>query len=379
MKFIRIISAMLVALLMALVPVSAQEATEEPVMEEATPHAEVTEVAQFDSQGYVRFGHFVSEAGGVDIYLDGELVAENVEFTVLSDWYVLEAGSHSVALVGTGDSMENNVLETSFDVSQDNWVTIGITGSSEELSATMIDQAMYTELPSTAQLTFANVMNSEDGVDFMRDDVVFVANAPAPSNTGDMEIQNSIPTDASTFTFGVLDQTQEVDVTDTSSYLILAVGTPENPQLVIDETPLWEIQLLTGELPAPATLYEALQTEPLAAPFLAAIEEAGLVEMLSDTNAEAMTIFVPADYVMDDVDMSREDLAEILRYHIVTGDFKAGDLFLETPTLTTLDGDTLTISQTEHGFVNDAQIIEVNHVATNGTIHIINQVLTPEE
>lgn len=378
MKFIRMSIALLSALLMIMMPVVAQESTEEP-MEQETPYPEVTEVAQFDSQGYVRFGHFVSDVGAVDIYLDGEVAAENVEFPNLGDWYVLEAGNHSVAVSATGDSIDNAVLETSFDVSQDNWATIGVIGTADDLNITMIDQAMYTELPSTAQLTFANVMHSEDGVDFIRDDVIFVANAPALSTIGDMEIQNSIPTDARTFTFGVLDQTQEVDVVDTSSYLILAVGTPENPQLVIDETPLWEIRLLNGELPAPATLYEALQTEPLASPFLAAVEEAGLVELLSNTNGEALTIFVPVDYVMDDVDMSREDLSEILRYHIVTGNFKAGDLFLQTPTLTTIDGDPLTISQTEQGFVNGAQIIEVNHVASNGTIHIINQVLIPAE
>lgn len=372
MKSFKAIIIMFIILLMTFAPLSAQEATEEP-----TPRPEITEVPQFEAQGYARFGHFVPDVGAIDIYLDNERVAENVEFPMLSDWLVLATGGHSIVITATGDAMENAVLQTTLDVRQDNWVTVGVTGTAETLSAVLIEQAIYTELPTTAQTTFANVMVSDDGVDFTRDDVIFIANAPVM--TADMDFQNSVATDARTFIYGVLGQTQEVDIVDTSSYLMLALGTADNPQFIVDETPLWEIRLLNGDLPAPATLYEALQTEPLAAPFLAAVEQAGLVDMLSDINAEPMTLFVPADYLMDDVDLSREDLAEILRYHMVVGNFKAGDLFLQTPTLTTIDGDTLSLTQTEQGFVNGAQIIEVNHVAVNGTIHIINQVLTPNE
>ena len=370
---------LLSALLMLMVlPVQAQESTEEPAQQ-----LEVTAVPQFDSQGYLRVGHFVADAGQVDVFVDGERVAENVEFPALSDWWVLPTGSHDIAVAASGDSADNALLQTSVNIALDTWLTAGLVGTPENIAVSLLQQAMFTELPSTAQVTFANALASGDNVDFTRDDVVF--SSAVATTTGDTITQNSIPTDAHTFIYNILGQDDnplleegvELETVDTSAYLILAVGPADNPQIIIDETPKWEIDLLTGGIEAPGTLLEAARTEPLAAPFLAAVEEAGLTDLLTGT--DPITIFAPADYVMDDVDMSRDDLAQVLRHHIVEGNYKAGDLFLENPSLTTIDGDPLTISQTEQGFVDGVQIIKVNIAGSNGTLHIINGVLPQDQ
>lgn len=377
MKHLRIIAIMAITLLVSSLTLIAQESTAEP---ETTPAAEVTNVPQFDAQGYIRFGHFMTNRNNIDIYVNEDLLIEDIGYPALAEWLVLPTGTHNVTVTITGQD-QNIIHETSIDVGQDRWLNVALIGSAADdnrISTSLIQQAMYTDLPTTAQVTFANALASGQNLNFIRNDVTFVANQPV--TTGTNIVQNSIATDANPFTYTIAIDTPlvegiQINTVDTSSYLVVAVGTADDAQLLIDETPLWQIQLLDGSLPAPATLLEAAQAEPLAAPFLAAMDAADLTHLLTDS--ENITIFVPADYAMDDVDLARPDLADVLRYHIVEGNFKAADLFFQTPPLMTLDGDSLSISQTEQGFVNGAQIIDVNIVGSNGTLHIINGVLDP--
>ena len=369
------LKTLLLSLLLALavLPLQAQDAADQP---------DATLVPHFDSQGYLRLGHFIAdEAEAVDMFINGELVADNLDFPTISPWLVLPTGSHELAISATGDTAENALLQTSVAIVQDTWLTLGLVGTPETIEVSHIQQAMHTELPSTAQVTFANALPSGKNVNFTRDEVIFVAGVPV--TTGAIISQSSIPTDAHTHTYNILGDGDtpllangsELETVDTSAYLIIAVGPDDDPQIIINETPKWEISMLSGDIETPATLLEAARAEPLAAPFLTAVAEAGLTDLLADM--EPITIFAPADYIMDDVDLSRNDLADILRHHIVAGNYKAGDLFLENPTLTTIDGDTLSLSQTEQGFVDNAQIIQVNIAGSNGTMHIINALLTP--
>lgn len=377
LRRINLLGIVILILLTAVVGlVSAQDS-----LNEDEPAPEVTEVPQFDTQGYVRFAHFAPDAGAVEIYVDGDAYGESMSYTNFSEWMVLSSGSHSVNVVPAGEAEDESVFMTTLIVNADTWSTIGLVEGQDGISASIIQQAMYTTLPSTSQATFANLMSDGNSVDFTRDGVVFVA--ALPITTGDTVVQNSIPIDAFDWKYNVringtedlLVEDNAVDTVDTSSYLIVAGGTADEPVLIVNETPNWKVRLLDGSLAAPATLLEAAQAEPLAQPFLSAMEEAGLTDLL--TSSDPITIFVPADYVMDDVDLSSDNLEAILRHHIVEGNYKAGDLFREPVTLTTIDGETLSVTQTNQVFVDNAQIIEVNATAENGTIHIINEVLSP--
>ena len=355
--------------------------TEETPEPETMPEMEVTEVPSFEQQGYIRIAHFAPETDAVDIYINDELVYEGVEYGQIGAWQVVPSGSHTLKITPTNS--DTVAIETTIDAVTNQWRNIFVIGTGENVAVQSSPQVMETELPTTAQISFVNALSTGEGVNFLRDDVIFVANATSVNSSA--EVQNNIPVDSREFVFGAtlngsedaLVETQTIDIVDTSSYLITVTGTPENPQFIIHETPKWEVGLLQGDIAAPATLYEALQAEPLAAPFLQAVEQAGLTELLQ--TEDNITVFVPADYIMDDVianfDGTAEELATILRRHIVDTNYKAGDLFLQTPTLTTLDGESLSISQTEQGFVNGVQIIDVNVSGTNGTAHIINNVI----
>ena len=134
----------------------------------------------------------------------------------------------------------------------------------------------------------------------LRDDVVFV-NELMPTQRNRHLSSTSIPMDAGTYTFGanetytpenVIGSQPDTKINETSHYLFVALG-GASPQLFIDETPLYEVQLLTGELEAPGTLIEAARGDDLLGPFADALDAAGLTEMLS--GAGPYTVFCDGD------------------------------------------------------------------------------------
>ena len=116
-----------------------------------------------------------------------------------------------------------------------------------------------------------------------------------------------------------------------------------------------------------------------------AIETAGLVGALQAEGP--FTVFAPTDeafaavpeellaYLLDNPDK----LAEVLLYHVVEGRIWAADAVAAAPTaLTTLNGADIDVS-VDNGavFINDAQVIVPDIGASNGVIHVIDQVLIP--
>ena len=73
----------------------------------------------------------------------------------------------------------------------------------------------------------------------------------------------------------------------------------------------------------------------------------------------------------------KEQLADIIRYHVVEGRYTSADLS-DGMTLETLQGSTLTISVVDGALlVNGTPIVAADIEATNGVIHVINAVLMP--
>lgn len=73
----------------------------------------------------------------------------------------------------------------------------------------------------------------------------------------------------------------------------------------------------------------------------------------------------------------KEDLTNILTYHVVPGELKAADL-TDGQMLKTVNGKDLTVSIKDGKvYVNDAEVIQPDVDASNGVVHVINGVLTP--
>jgi len=122
---------------------------------------------------------------------------------------------------------------------------------------------------------------------------------------------------------------------------------------------------------------------------LAALETAGLVDALNGEGP--FTVFAPTDAafaaLLEELNVSAEellanpDLANILLYHVVSGEFMAADVIgiapADVPTL--YDENTVAIAVVDGSVViNDvATVITADVMASNGVIHVIDAVLVP--
>jgi uncharacterized surface protein with fasciclin (FAS1) repeats len=70
-------------------------------------------------------------------------------------------------------------------------------------------------------------------------------------------------------------------------------------------------------------------------------------------------------------------LKKVLLYHVVKGDVTAAQV-VKLKSAKTLEGGSLTIHVSNGKvYVGDAQVIKPDVMASNGVIHVINQVLIP--
>jgi transforming growth factor-beta-induced protein len=119
-----------------------------------------------------------------------------------------------------------------------------------------------------------------------------------------------------------------------------------------------------------STLVTALQ----AANLVSTLEGTGPFTVFAPTNAAFGAL--PAgtlDGLLDDI----PSLTAVLTYHVVPGYLLASDV-LATTSLTTVQGQTLTITTEGGPKVNGANIIQTDIECTNGVIHAIDAVLLPQ-
>jgi len=114
---------------------------------------------------------------------------------------------------------------------------------------------------------------------------------------------------------------------------------------------------------------------------VAALIQAELVETLEGEGP--FTVFAPSDQAFADagIDLGsfdsvsgKENLTDILLYHVYAGTFTAADI-IDGNTLTMVNGDNVTISASPG--VNDAGIVTADVFTSNGVIHVIDKVLMP--
>jgi phosphate binding protein len=134
------------------------------------------------------------------------------------------------------------------------------------------------------------------------------------------------------------------------------------------------------------TIVEIAAGNPDFSTLVAAVTAAGLVETLSGEGP--FTVFAPTNAAFEEalmaMGMSAEEvlanpeaLTAILTYHVVPGKLMAADV-IASESLTTVNGQDLTVSvEGESVLINTALIEAADIEASNGVIHVINQVLIP--
>ena len=119
---------------------------------------------------------------------------------------------------------------------------------------------------------------------------------------------------------------------------------------------------------------------------VAALQEAELVDTLSGEGP--FTVFAPTDDAFADLlaqlDITASDLlahpqlTDVLLYHVVSGKVMSTDLS-EGMEAETLKGDNITVSLEGGVFINDSEVVTADIEGSNGVVHVIDEVLVPED
>jgi transforming growth factor-beta-induced protein len=127
----------------------------------------------------------------------------------------------------------------------------------------------------------------------------------------------------------------------------------------------------------------AASNNPVLSTLVAAVTEAGLVDTLNSDGP--FTIFAPYNDAfaavegLDEIIADTDLLSSILTYHVVAGEAMDLQTLVDSATVETVNGATLTIEASDDlATVNGANVICGNVQVANGTVHIIDAVLVPE-
>jgi transforming growth factor-beta-induced protein len=140
-------------------------------------------------------------------------------------------------------------------------------------------------------------------------------------------------------------------------------------------------------LPSTANIPETATSAGTFNTLLAAAKAAGLVDALSSKGP--LTVFAPTDEAFAALPKgtvenllkseNKDQLAAILKYHVVSGRVFAADA-IKAGKATTLQGQSVSVSYGADGVkVNDSKVVSPDIETTNGVIHVIDAVLLPKK
>jgi len=141
------------------------------------------------------------------------------------------------------------------------------------------------------------------------------------------------------------------------------------------------VHIIDDVLMIPGNLSSTAQNANLTA-FLGAAQNASVASTL--LGAEDLTIFAPNNAAFQDIgtltgNLTMEQLANILSYHVIEGTV-AYSSDLSNTSLTTLQGDDVEITIADGAvMVNNATVVNANILFAGGVIHVIDQVLNPNQ
>ena len=138
---------------------------------------------------------------------------------------------------------------------------------------------------------------------------------------------------------------------------------------------------------APLSIVDLASADGRFTTLIAAVKAAGLVDTLSGEGP--FTVFAPTDEafaklaagtVEDLLKPENKDLlVKILTYHVLAGNYAAADVSSMTESKTVQGNPVDFAAKNGNVFVNDAQVVAADVMASNGVIHAIDTVLMPQD
>ena len=182
-----------------------------------------------DETAMVRVLHGAGDAPAVDIYADGGLIGEGLEFTQITDYLEVPGGEYQIQVVPNGVSLEEGpiVIDEALTFEAGSMTTVAATGS---LAEGIVPQVIADDpAPSadTAQVRVAHLSADAPAVDIAPDGGdALIEGLAYPDNTGylalpggayDLEIRPAGTTDVA---FDI----PEISVDNGVSYTVFAIG-----------------------------------------------------------------------------------------------------------------------------------------------------------
>jgi uncharacterized surface protein with fasciclin (FAS1) repeats len=136
----------------------------------------------------------------------------------------------------------------------------------------------------------------------------------------------------------------------------------------------------------PGTIVDVAMANPDFSTLVTALQEADLVETLQGEGP--FTVFAPTDEAfaalpegaLDELLADQEALQAVLLYHVVAGEVTSEEVMAleDGAEVETVEGSPLTVTfDGDMVMVDDATVTDVDIMASNGVIHVIDTVLMP--
>lgn len=173
-----------------------------------------------------------------------------------------------------------------------------------------------------------------------------------------------------------------------SLIVLAACGSDDNASDTTDapdsSTPAAEVEYTPKDAADAGTIYaEIASSSEQFGTLFAAVAVAGIGEVLAGEGP--FTLFAPTEAAFDALPVgllaklllpaNKEVLAQVLTYHVVAGKITSADV--TAGEFATAQGENITIDTMDGVKVNTATVTGTDFPATNGVIHMINEVLVP--
>jgi len=379
---------------------------------------------------FVRVGHFSADTRSVDVLVDGEVAISALSYGRLTDWVTLPVGTYQIAVVPTGGTINSALIgPVDWELTLGSRTTVAAVGSSEEgtLAPAVIPENRAPLSATNTRVTVLHAIPDAPAVDVLANGGVLISDISFPNFvTGDVA--------ANTYDLAVVPSGESepvvIDLPDTTlrsgrSYFVAAIGTLDDPRVVVDATPFSEIgtdeaaeappvvtpqggdEMASEDMDSDSDEEMASDNETMGATIadlamnnedlstLVTIVEAADPAVLETLSGEGpVTVFAPTNAAFDAVfeiigfpaDQvialgGAELLTPVLLYHVIDGEVMAADVAgLDGESVETLLGEEISISVVgDTVFLNDdVEVIMTDIVASNGVVHVIDAVLLPQ-
>lgn len=141
------------------------------------PVGDIRERANADAtDGYLRFAHFSSGTGDVDVYVNGDLAVSGVGFATVSDFTMYAVGDYTISVAPAGTSASDAVLEYELRLFGAEYITVAFIGVIENrtLEAVPVFENFSPTDVGQTRVTFFNAVPGLQKVTLARNDGLLV-------------------------------------------------------------------------------------------------------------------------------------------------------------------------------------------------------------